>query len=125
MSILMCIPLVQVSHSGVEEFLWKCKLFQKLSSDIGNAAAMPSATGSSKAAEAVLNVRLQHSVGVAKKANEAAGKTADAGTRLSADSAGTALDRPCMMFANIRKQCTWAKQHCGLQAWQRAASQHR
>ena len=81
---------MQVSHSGVEEFLWKCKLFQKLNSDAASAAVMPSAAGRGKAAEAVLDFRLQHSVGVAKKANEAAGKAADVATCLSADSAGTA-----------------------------------
>ena len=90
MYLLMCMPFLQVSHSGVEEFLWKCKLFQKLNSDLADASAMPSATRSSKAAEAVLNVRLQHDVRVAKRANEAAGKSADVATCLSADSAGAA-----------------------------------
>ena len=83
----MYMPFMQVSHSGVEEFLWKCKLFQKLNSDIADNAATPSAAGSSKAAEAVLDFRLQHSVRVAKKANEAAGKTADVAACLSADNA--------------------------------------
>lgn len=82
----MCMPFSQVSHSGVEEFLWKCKLFRKLNSDLAAAAALPSAAESSKAAEAVLAFRLQHNVGVAKKANEAAGKTADVANYLSAGS---------------------------------------
>ena len=43
-----------------------------------------------EAAEGVLDFRLQHNVGVAKKANEAAGKTANVATQLSADCAGSA-----------------------------------